>query len=127
MSDSPRHVTDLPLQQQSVRARCFHSTGVFTEFKQEEIDQSIPQRFEHQGSQLGPLTTSGPAGGSPLVFRRLVPHPSHVAKSCVEGHERGFLMQRVILYEVAEEMLPLRKVRRLACVGKSPDHGLAGQ
>jgi amino acid adenylation domain-containing protein len=29
-----------------IRAKCFHSTGTFIEFKREEIEQSIPERFE---------------------------------------------------------------------------------
>jgi len=33
-------------RQQSIRAKCFHPTGRFVEFKKEEIEQSIPDRFE---------------------------------------------------------------------------------
>src|SRR5215208_537602 len=29
-----------------VRAKCFHPNGTFTEFPKDEIEQSIPQRFE---------------------------------------------------------------------------------
>jgi amino acid adenylation domain-containing protein len=32
--------------QQAVRAKCFHPSGSFVEFKREEIEQSIPSRFE---------------------------------------------------------------------------------
>ncbi|MFQ5684155.1 MAG: AMP-binding protein [Candidatus Binatia bacterium] len=32
----------------SIQAKCFHPTGTFIEFKKEEIEQSIPQRFEEQ-------------------------------------------------------------------------------
>ncbi|MFC1716325.1 AMP-binding protein [Candidatus Poribacteria bacterium] len=32
----------------AVRARCMHPTGIFTEFRKEEIEQSIPERFEQQ-------------------------------------------------------------------------------
>ena len=35
-------------RQQSIRAKCFHPTGKFIEFKKEEIEQSIPARFEQQ-------------------------------------------------------------------------------
>src|SRR3989337_270563 len=34
--------------QEAIRARCFHPSGVFVEFKKEEIEQSIPDRFEQQ-------------------------------------------------------------------------------
>ena len=36
----------LPPEQESIRAECFHPSGTFVEFKQEEIGQSIPGRFE---------------------------------------------------------------------------------
>jgi amino acid adenylation domain-containing protein len=39
-------ITDLPLEQQVIRAKCFHPTGTFVEFKKEEIEQSLPERFE---------------------------------------------------------------------------------
>jgi len=29
-----------------IRAKCFHRTGAFIEFSRDEIEQSIPQRFE---------------------------------------------------------------------------------
>src|SRR5262245_11028293 len=32
--------------QQAIRAKCFHPSGNFIEFEREEIEQSIPQRFE---------------------------------------------------------------------------------
>lgn len=37
---------NLPLEQQRVRARCFHPTGRFIEFEKDEVEQSIPDRFE---------------------------------------------------------------------------------
>ena len=33
-------------QQQAIKAKCFHPTGTFVEFNKEEIEQSIPDRFE---------------------------------------------------------------------------------
>ena len=35
-----------PPEQQVIRAKCFHPTGAFVEFKKEEVEQSIPERFE---------------------------------------------------------------------------------
>ena len=32
--------------QEAIRAKCFHSSGVFVEFPKEEVEQSIPERFE---------------------------------------------------------------------------------
>ena len=36
----------LPSQQEAIRAKCFHPSGTFDEFTGEEIEQSIPGRFE---------------------------------------------------------------------------------
>jgi amino acid adenylation domain-containing protein len=33
-------------RQQSIRAKCFHPSNIFIDFKKEEIEQSIPDRFE---------------------------------------------------------------------------------
>lgn len=43
MSDSSTH---LPSEQQALRAKCFHPSGNFVEFKREEVERSIPERFE---------------------------------------------------------------------------------
>jgi amino acid adenylation domain-containing protein len=39
-------ITNLPLEQEAIRATCFHPTGTFVEFQKDEIEQSIPARFE---------------------------------------------------------------------------------
>jgi amino acid adenylation domain-containing protein len=40
--------TSIPIltEQQVIRAKCFHPTGTFVEFTNDEIEQSIPERFE---------------------------------------------------------------------------------
>jgi non-ribosomal peptide synthetase component F len=48
MSESSRNSTKLPSEQKVIRAKCFHPTGTFVEFKKDEIEQSIPERFEEQ-------------------------------------------------------------------------------
>jgi amino acid adenylation domain-containing protein len=40
--------TSLLAQQSAVRAKCFHPTGTFIEFRKEEIEQSLVSRFEQQ-------------------------------------------------------------------------------
>jgi amino acid adenylation domain-containing protein len=39
-------VPNLPPEQEAIRAKCFHPTGTFVEFTADEIEQSIPDRFE---------------------------------------------------------------------------------
>jgi amino acid adenylation domain-containing protein len=48
MSTFFRNSTKLPLEQETIRAKCFHPTGKFCEFSKDEIDQSIADRFEQQ-------------------------------------------------------------------------------
>jgi len=46
MSDLLPPVANLPPEQEAIRAKCFHPTGRFVEFAKDEVEQSIPQRFE---------------------------------------------------------------------------------
>ena len=48
MSDPSTDRPVIPQQQQAIRDKCFHPTGTFIEFRKEEIEQSIPDRFEEQ-------------------------------------------------------------------------------
>ncbi len=46
MSDSLKPSFKLPPEQQAIRDRCFHPSGMFVEFPIEEVETSIPMRFE---------------------------------------------------------------------------------
>ena len=46
MNDQLTSVTNFPSEQEAIRAKCFHPSGTFVEFKEEEIEQSITQLFE---------------------------------------------------------------------------------
>src|SRR3990167_1064135 len=46
MGDLSTSFPGLPPEQEAIRAKCFHPTGTFVEFKKEEVEQSIPDRFE---------------------------------------------------------------------------------
>jgi len=46
MRTRPYNLSDIPPEQQAIRARCFHSSGSFKEFAREELESSVPQRFE---------------------------------------------------------------------------------
>jgi amino acid adenylation domain-containing protein len=39
-------LSKLPREQEAIRAKCFHPGGAFVEFTKEEVEQSIPDRFE---------------------------------------------------------------------------------
>ena len=40
----------IPERQRAIWERCFHRSGAFVEFAREDIEQSIPDRFEHIAS-----------------------------------------------------------------------------
>jgi len=46
MSDLTAQNVTLPPEQQAIRDKCFHPSGTFVEFPIEDIEQSIPARFE---------------------------------------------------------------------------------
>jgi len=46
MSDPSAYPTQLPPEQQAIRAKCFHPSGTFVEFPKEDIEKSIVERFE---------------------------------------------------------------------------------
>ena len=46
MKERSTPFTNLPPEQEAIRAKCFHPSGTFVEFLKEEIEQSIPERFE---------------------------------------------------------------------------------
>ena len=70
MTDLSRRSTGLPLQQQAIRDKCFHPTGTFIEFKKEEIEQSIPDRFEEQ-VRLHPGHLALKAGNHRMTYDEL--------------------------------------------------------
>src|SRR5262245_56148502 len=46
MIDFTAHSTKLPPEQEAIRAKCFHPSGTFVEFPIEDLETSIPVRFE---------------------------------------------------------------------------------
>jgi amino acid adenylation domain-containing protein len=46
MSELVRHVLKLPPEQQAIRGKCFHPSGSFSEFSKQEVEQSVPIRFQ---------------------------------------------------------------------------------
>ena len=46
MTDSLKNSFKFPPEQQAIRDRCFHPSGTLAEFPIEEVESSIPARFE---------------------------------------------------------------------------------
>ncbi|MGH7794216.1 MAG: non-ribosomal peptide synthetase [Candidatus Binatia bacterium] len=48
MPEFTENMKRLPPEQEAIRAKCFHPSGTFVEFRKKELEQSIPARFEQQ-------------------------------------------------------------------------------
>jgi non-ribosomal peptide synthetase component F len=46
MSEASKPQYTLPPEQQAIRDKCFHPSGTFVEFPMEDVETSIPARFE---------------------------------------------------------------------------------
>src|SRR5688572_18261716 len=46
MSDRLKYYNKLSTEQEAIKAKCFHHTGDFTAFREEELERSIASRFE---------------------------------------------------------------------------------
>jgi amino acid adenylation domain-containing protein len=46
MNTTTDWIIKLPPEQQAIRDKCFHPSGTFVEFPREEVERSIPERFE---------------------------------------------------------------------------------
>src|SRR5919106_136771 len=51
VSEPRRNSMKLPPEQEAIRAKCFHPSGTFVQFPREDIDKSIPERFEDMVSR----------------------------------------------------------------------------
>jgi len=63
MSDSSKHRFALPPEQQAIRDKCFHPSGRFVKFPLEDVETSIPARFEkivrQHGDRIAVITETG--------------------------------------------------------------------
>jgi len=86
MSDFILQARRLPYEQEAIRAKCFHPTGAFVEFKKEEIEQSIPRRFE-QIVRFHPNRLAVKGSGEELTFGQLNDAANRIAHTILR--ERG--------------------------------------
>jgi len=85
MSDSSRHIADLPLMQQSYRGDRVRPTNPFIEFKKEEIEQSIPDRFE-QMIRLYPDRIAVKTKDHALTYDELNKAANRVARTILDAY-----------------------------------------
>ena len=88
MIDSMDHHTHLPGWQQTIQARCYHPTGTFTPFAIEDIEMSVPDRFEGIVAQYGnrmAIKTQRHA----LTFNDVNHLANRIAHAIIDAHGRG--------------------------------------
>jgi len=95
MSDSPIYPTQPPPEQEAIRAKCFHPTGTFVEFKEEEIEQSIPERFE-KIVRMYPDRVAVKAADGALTYIELNTMANNLAREIIK-EERGNNAESVAL------------------------------
>jgi len=79
-------VFKLPPKQEAIPAKCFHPSGTFVEFPKEEIEQSIPDRFEQiVAAHSGRLAVK--TNRAELTYEELNRTANRVAHALLARHE----------------------------------------
>src|SRR5688572_17756750 len=86
MNDSPKRGVQLPPEQQAIKDKCFRPSGTFVEFPMEDVETSIPARFEKIAGMY-PERIAVKAGNRSLTYRALNQAANRVA--CAILAERG--------------------------------------
>ncbi len=88
MSNFDTFFTHLPWHQQAIRAKCIHPLGTFIAFKQEEIEQPIPTRFEQQ-VLTNPDRIAIKTRHSTLTYSALNQEANRIARALVQSRGEG--------------------------------------
>jgi acyl-coenzyme A synthetase/AMP-(fatty) acid ligase/acyl carrier protein len=94
MNHSSKARFEPPPEQQAIRAKCFHPTGTFAEFPKEEVEQSIPARFE-KIVKLYPDHESVSTRVGSLTYKELDQAANYIG--CVIASERGAKVEPVMV------------------------------
>jgi len=83
----------LPLKQQAIRDRCFHPSGTFVEFPLEDVETSIPERFE-KVVRMYPHRLAYKVGDRSLTYDALNQAANQVARTVVNqcGDQLGTVL-----------------------------------
>ena len=87
MGDFSQRVTNLPPEQEAIRAKCFHPTGKFVEFTKDQIEQSIPERFE-QMVRLHPQRLALKSSHHALTYEALNRAANRIAHAILSKDEK---------------------------------------
>ena len=73
----------LPPEQQAIRANCFQPSGRFVEFSMEDVETSIPERFE-KIVRLYPNQIAVKAGNDTVTYTELNAMANGIAHTLLE-------------------------------------------
>jgi amino acid adenylation domain-containing protein len=87
--------SDLPPEQEAIRAKCFHPRGQFVEFPIEDVATSIPARFE-KIVQMHSARLAVKMGARSLTYDELNRYANRIARAILE--KRGFGSEPIALF-----------------------------
>ena len=93
---------ELPLEQQAIRAKCIHPSGRFVEFSKEDVELSMPARFEKIAARYG-HRTAVKRGNQALTYQDLNQAANRLAHAIVA--QRGKVQEPIAL--LMEHDIPL--------------------
>ena len=88
MSDPLKHHSELPPEQEAIRAKCFHPSGTFVEFPIEDVETLIPDRFEKMVARY-PNNWAIVTDSESLTYTELNERANHVACTLVDRFGPG--------------------------------------
>ena len=94
MSDGMDRATYIPAEQQRILDKGYHPTGAFAEFRKEEIEQSVPERFE-QIVRMYPDRLAFKGGNEALTYAELDRVANCIAQAILD--RRGERIEPVTL------------------------------
>jgi amino acid adenylation domain-containing protein len=106
MSDSLKHAFSLPPDQQAIRNKCFHPSGSFVEFSEEEIEQSIPERFEKIVAQY-PGRIAIKTRDKSLTYSELNQAANRIAHAILDKHGEGNYPVAILIEHGAEVLVAI--------------------
>src|SRR5215813_10385826 len=94
MSDRVNHTLELPQEQRAIRDRCFHPSGAFDEFPIEDVETSVPARFEKIAQQFSQRMAVKTSAGA-LTYEALNTSANRVAHGILK--QMGDRVETVVL------------------------------
>jgi len=111
MNKSLRFPEELPLEQKAIRAKCFHPSGTFVEFKKEEIEQSIPDRFEKIVRQF-PDRIAVRTRNDTLTYNELNAMANRIAHTLLERQGRKTQLVAILLEKDVPQLAAMLAVMK---------------